>query len=542
MKMRDFGLIQIDYIDNNGYAAQLSMTDNCFQGIYFDDINGVRVYTKSSKELYEALSLKKGLLAEKNFEIALLRKRTEDDRELAATHVKMIDEKDAEISLLKEKLGRGCPIDGYDGCHVMKERDTCKGRIADLEKLCDILKATIDTQGKEQTNLWKALRSQEKYSGISVDPLTGIAAEFKVNGIYIPVDAFFCCPECSESSPIHECEGWPTCPVCGEQLQITNTANWIDPDTGKPAILNLSPLKGHEKTAKIERILPRPAQKTYESELVICPKVGLRSECRTCAHNKPHPKGMTDCFTTLAESECPACVPVKQPAQKEPELFICPDRGSDCVCSHVKPHIHQPDCNGFEGDCGGKCVPVKSPVPQPSPVPTSGSTAPSDAGTGRDMALRYLDSLIRQDVKFNKCLTEEDYEKIGNALWEAFGFKKDPVMAKDMWNLTLRMDDLRSYIAERFAGQKDINSNFLKHIQTCEPQLDCLRQNMVGSEIKLDTRLNNLESRLETALKKIQDEILILSKNSPNKDQGSYFTIDLGYPYKTIYVRKSDLK
>ena len=59
-------------------------------------------------------------------------------------------------------------------------------------------------------------------------------------------------------------------------------------------------------------------------------------------------------------------VEYRQSQEKEPELFICPDQGPGCICSHNKPHLKQSDCNGFD-DCGGKCIPYKEPAQTSAP-------------------------------------------------------------------------------------------------------------------------------------------------------------------------------
>jgi hypothetical protein len=66
---------------------------------------------------------------------------------------------------------------------------------------------------------------------------------------------------------------------------------------------------------------------------------------------------------------------------------------------------------------------------------------------------KLLESVNEKDVEIarlkeeiarvnNTWYAEEDYQKIGNAIWDAFGFKKDPGTAKDIGDLTLRVDNL----------------------------------------------------------------------------------------------------
>jgi septal ring factor EnvC (AmiA/AmiB activator) len=94
-------------------------------------------------------------MAEKDAEIAALQKRCEDDRDLAATHVKMIDKKNAEIARLKHQLKIESEASGlvirtaYDQItNLVSTVSLLEDRIVDLEKLCDMQKATIDAQDK----------------------------------------------------------------------------------------------------------------------------------------------------------------------------------------------------------------------------------------------------------------------------------------------------------------------------------------------------------------------------------------------------------
>ncbi|GEM_PF-6361121 len=89
-----------------------------------------------------------------------------------------------------------------------------------------------------------------------IDTLTGIESEFKINGVYLPKDAFLYCPECRRVSVVKECDGWPTCPVHGATLALMILSVWTDPLTHERVYLKLSPITGQEKTAKITRIIP----------------------------------------------------------------------------------------------------------------------------------------------------------------------------------------------------------------------------------------------------------------------------------------------
>lgn len=146
-----------------------------------------------------------------------------------------------------------------------------------------------------------------------------------------------------------------------------------------------------------------------------------------------------------------------KPAQKEPELFICPGAKS-CIkddCPHHHPHSydHSLGC-GETVECSGPCVPVKPPAPQPSPVPTSGTgTAPKGATTG--LREWVSDSLQRHIRLIEACQNRID------ELEE----RMLPSMAKDIGDLTLRMDNLESRLALEGKAQQEQNAAISKHAE-----------------------------------------------------------------------------
>ena len=99
-----------------------------------------------------------------------------------------------------------------------------------------------------------------------------------------------------------------------------------------------------------------------------------RRPCLTCEN--------TECDILIgADQTC-----WTQAQKKEPELFICPDQGPECICSHNKPHLKQSDCNGFD-DCGGKCIPYKEPTaPQPGMLDKEHSVCAYGSTGARDPA------------------------------------------------------------------------------------------------------------------------------------------------------------
>jgi uncharacterized coiled-coil protein SlyX len=108
----------------------------------------------------------------------------------------------------------------------------------------------------------------------------------------------------------------------------------------------------------------------------------------------------------------------EQQLQKEPELFVCPDADSSCICIHSTPHAHSERCedhtNMEKGFCGSKCIPVEI-SPQSRPVPTSG-TGTVEGGT----VLPHDDDI------------PELYQDRVKAIINDF--------AKDLGDLTLRVD------------------------------------------------------------------------------------------------------
>ena len=126
------------------------------------------------------------------------------------------------------------------------------------------------------------------------------------------------------------------------------------------------------------------------------------------------------------------------PGKAEPELFIC-DHAKGCMsefCSHRRPHERWDGCNNVGCDSRpgipAKCIPYKEPTaPQPSAVPTSGTgTTPEDGRT------------LKQTVKDLEICTY-------------------PGMAKDIGDLTLRMDNLE--MLHGGVGQKI--GNFQKELK-----------------------------------------------------------------------------
>ncbi|MFA6364226.1 transcriptional regulator [Methanoregula sp.] len=191
-------------------------------------------------------------LAERDAEIIALRKRCEDNRELAATHVKMIEEKSAKITRLNEEVVRSEE-------RMMAEGMQFEDRIAELEKLCDMQRANLDAQGN-------ALREAREKGERALDQLHELHDQI-ANGLS------------------HE-------ETMGSIEECIDT---IAPGTSQIIHSN------------------QPAQKAPEPELFICPEARV---CKpsTCFHNQPHTHG-SGCMRP-SDSKCHVCsdcIPVKKP-------------------------------------------------------------------------------------------------------------------------------------------------------------------------------------------------------------------------------------
>ena len=243
----------------------------------------------------------------------------------------------------------------------------------------------------------------------------------------------------------------------------------------------------------------------------------LREALETIRHTVPcdgcHPKPCSGCqwelerckYRRLAKGDH-HCRYFKEhredPAQKEPEWFICPKHAECNIgCWHSGPHEKYSACGAFPDKCP-KCIPVKLPIPQPSPVPTSGTenTVRERCNTAQYYMKKLLEGMkeIEQEQQFDdlKCPTcgryseecdcegispqvvrfldilnkkgvsaeynEEDRKKLGEAIWEVFGFVKErtyPGMAKDIGNLTLRVDALENWHRNHMDTHKLLNNN-----------------------------------------------------------------------------------
>jgi hypothetical protein len=89
-------------------------------------------------------------------------------------------------------------------------------------------------------------------------------------------------------------------------------------------------------------------------------------------------------------------------------------------------------------------------------------------------------------------------------------------MAKDIGDLTLRVDNIESGLVDR------VNA------------LDEDFTNTANVVFKQKTQIKELQ----TALKALQEEVKCLVEGAPPKDPENWYKIDLGYPLKPIYIRK----
>jgi hypothetical protein len=153
------------------------------------------------------------------------------------TAKKALADKDAEIAGLKEEADKKY-VDLVHKYNWLGAQTT--HRIADLEKLCDMQKATIETQGK-------TLREARE------NILDEVNEAFERVGHY----------------PLYLDDVWPIVNACRPN---------------------------------------QPAQK--ESELFICPTSGTLEKCVICAHRKPHAYD-ENCHGPMGR--CPGCVPVTVP-------------------------------------------------------------------------------------------------------------------------------------------------------------------------------------------------------------------------------------
>ena len=253
--------------------------------------------------------------------------------------------------------------------------------------------------------------------------------------------------------------------------------------------------------------------------------------CKTCEG-----KGFITEYTTngSASSTCPVCKGTGLLAQKapEPELFICPTHQyEECdggYCLHAIPHKRINSCDGGT-ICKQPCIPIKSQIPQPSSVPTSGTgTAPE--GEDNEPDLSTISNCIKKEpivitpeicTKFWNYRADSGhlyhllYDLIGEEFvtshdlmdsimkvldeWEDMKEQTYPGMAKDIGDLTLRVDNLESFREKQEDNNKD-HAALLRRIQFNH---HCLALHMKRVET------------LETALKALQEEV----KAIPHKEK-----------------------
>ena len=153
-------------------------------------------------------------------------------------------------------------------------------------------------------------------------------------------------------------------------------------------------------------------------------------------------------------------------------------------------------------DCSGECSGEVDGTPHcpKSPVPTSGTgTAPEGASVEKIRPGPLAKECIG---RYDECASDDGCECITYCLMAANNARTYPGMAKDIGNLTLRVDAMEKTFCECPA--------------TMEQRI----------------------SELETALKTLQEEVKCLVEGAPPKDSENYYKIDLGYPLKLIYIRK----
>ena len=221
------------------------------------------------------------------------------------------------------------------------------------------------------------------------------------------------------------------------------------------------------------------------------PCSGCIKENESCKY-RPYAKGDHICRYFVA-------------VKKEPELFVCPF-GKECRnggCYHKEPHPNEHKCTikcARYDTFDIKCIPVKSPAPQPSPVPTSGTGTATEGATGICKFASWLDGYV-----LCKSPDECDYQ-------EGAGFQQQycgkypsgstyPGMAKDIGDLTLRVDNLK--IASEAHEQI-----FRAHGK--------MIQDLQQKRLMDDSRGNTFEGqidRLETALEALQEEVAGIKKN-----------------------------
>lgn len=193
----------------------------------------------------------------------------------------------------------------------------------------------------------------------------------------------------------------------------------------------------------------------------------------------------------------------QQSAQKEPELVICEGAldmqsiGSSLCdpCRHGRLHKKDEDCCSLGCRIDSKrvkCIPVNPLVPKPSPVPTSGTGTAPGATTG--LREWVSDSLQRHIRLIEACQNRLD--KLEEHM--------PPSMAKDIGDLTLRMDNLESRLALEGKAQQEQNAAISKHAE----QIYSLE-----SETRhLNARLHEIEQRQGRDRAKIMEIICDLRK------------------------------
>jgi hypothetical protein len=251
----------------------------------------------------------------------------------------------------------------------------------------------------------------------------------------------------------------------------------------------------------------------------------LREALETIRHTVPcdgcHPKPCSGCqwelerckYRRLAKGDH-HCRYFKEhredPAQKEPELFICPE---SCVCKpstcfHRQPHTHGSGCmRPSDTKCHicSDCAPIKKSVPQPSPVPTSGTGTALEGATVEQ--IRPDDdppTFKASSLAILRISTLEDVQYQNHKRIKKLEGRTYPGMAKDIGDLTLRVDNLTSGLeralnlhADRLDEHSDFNKaqhlDFLA-LKESVKKLQSTSGMQAGSIAKIFGRLNKLEN------------------------------------------------
>src|SRR5271157_3293240 len=235
-------------------------------------------------------------------------------------------EKDAEIARLKDELGEALaqphyPDGPWDMLHkCTSEKQKLRDRIADLEKLCDMQKATMETQGKILQEMRE--KTLQDVWGKCYDEMN---MQSRHRTHYDPEDPYIPSLECGEIMIILESLGLKQpaqkppepCDLCHGVGTVTRS--WQDGLSGGVSHGTCPDCKGTGKKGLMS-----------EPEMFRCPK-GLK-KCPSLICEDYECKYKESAYTC----SCPVCQKrnnqketTKDPAQKAPEPGIYPGMAKD---------------------------------------------------------------------------------------------------------------------------------------------------------------------------------------------------------------------